>query len=222
MILGLAPGGKTLNESRILLLRHAETSAPDRFHGSESDIGLGERGFRQAEAVAPLLAAETPAALYCSAMLRARQTAEVIARVCKLAPEIEPLLHERKMGPVSGLSRDEGLAVYNEAKTRWMAGELDYTHEGGESYAEIRQRVVPIFQRLAERSVGKTAVVVAHGVVIRVILTTVLADFGPEHFDRLAIDNTAVNDLRWSGGSWRATGLNQKSHLGTDTDRFAW
>ncbi len=45
------PGSKTLT-TRVLLLRHAETAAPDRFHGAESDIGLGARGFLQAEAVA--------------------------------------------------------------------------------------------------------------------------------------------------------------------------
>ncbi|MBV8382979.1 MAG: histidine phosphatase family protein, partial [Planctomycetaceae bacterium] len=62
-------------ETRVLLLRHAETSAPDRFHGAESDVGLGERGRRQAEAVAEILAAEGPDALYSSAMRRALETA---------------------------------------------------------------------------------------------------------------------------------------------------
>ncbi len=67
---GIDPGSKTLRETRILLLRHAETSAPERFHGAESDIGLGERGRRQAVAVAEALAAERPDALYCSGMRR--------------------------------------------------------------------------------------------------------------------------------------------------------
>ena len=35
--------------------RHAETSAPDRFHGAESDIGLSEFGARQAERLAEYL-----------------------------------------------------------------------------------------------------------------------------------------------------------------------
>jgi len=28
-------------DARILLIRHAETQTPDRFHGAESDVGLG-------------------------------------------------------------------------------------------------------------------------------------------------------------------------------------
>ena len=35
--------------TRLLLARHAETAAPDRFHGAESDIGLSAWGFEQAE-----------------------------------------------------------------------------------------------------------------------------------------------------------------------------
>lgn len=216
------PGGKTLKRTRILLLRHAETSAPDRFHGAESDVGLGARGFRQAEAVARVLALEQPAAVYSSAMLRARQTASIVARVAGCAVAVEPLLHERKMGPLSGLSRAEGLDSYTAAKARWMAGDLDHTHEGGESYATIQARVVPILNRLAASSAGTTIVVVAHGVVIRVALTSLLPDLAPEHFDRLAIDNTAINDLCWEGGTWSAVALNQKTHLDEGGDEFAW
>ncbi len=62
----LDPASKMKHETRILLLRHAETSAPDLFHGAESDIGLGERGHLQAETVAQTLAALGPDALYCS------------------------------------------------------------------------------------------------------------------------------------------------------------
>lgn len=214
------PGSKPLSETRLLLLRHAETSAPDFFHGAESDIGLGERGRIQAETVARLLATQRPDVLYCSAMRRALQTAEAIERACDLVAHVEPALHERKMGPLSGVSREEGLAAYAEARKRWMAGELDYTHKGGESFAQIRARVVPILERIVERSPGKTVVVVAHGVVIRVILTTILEGRGPADFQRFPIDNAALNDLRWDGARWRAVHLNQG--IGEDVDKFRW
>jgi broad specificity phosphatase PhoE len=215
-------GGKTLNPCRILLLRHAETSAPDRFHGAESDVGLGDRGRRQVEAVAAALAAESPHAVISSAMRRALDTAAPIARACGLAVRVEPRLHERKMGPLSGLSRDEGLAFYAEAKRRWRAGELDYTHPGGESFAAIRDRAVPVFRSLALEHLGQTVVVIAHGVVIRVLLTTLLADVTPADFDCFAIDNTGVNDLRFRDGRWEAVALNATEHLGGTEERFAW
>lgn len=205
-----------------MLLRHAETAAPDRFHGAESDIGLGPRGFLQAEATARVLTREQPYEVVSSAMLRARQTAQIIAASCAVALKLEPQLHERKMGPLSGLSREDGLGSYDEAKKRWMAGELNYTHPGGESFAAIRQRVLPVFDRLAEEANGRTIVVVAHGVVIRVLLTSVLPGYGPEAFDRFRIDNTAINDLKYENGRWQAVALNSRAHLGAEADGIAW
>jgi probable phosphoglycerate mutase len=190
--------------TRILLLRHAETAVPDRFHGAESDVELGERGHRQAEAAAIGIFECQPAAVYCSPMLRARQTAEPIGVACGLTPIVVPQLHERRMGPLSGMRLDEGWPAYTDAMDRWKAGDLDATHEGGESYREIRERVVPAFVGLADSNAGGTIVVVAHGVVIRVLLSTLLEGKGPADFDGFGIDFVAVNDLRFEGKGWRA------------------
>jgi 2,3-bisphosphoglycerate-dependent phosphoglycerate mutase len=222
MMRSQVPGSKALTTTRVLLLRHAETSAPDRFHGAESDIGLGARGFLQAEAVARRLATEQPSAVVSSAMLRARQTAEPIAAACGRMVTVEPLLHERKMGPLSGVSRDAGLDAYGQAKARWMAGDLAYTHEGGESFEAIRDRALPVFRRLVETCQAGTLVVVSHGVVIRVLLTSILPEYSPAHFDQFAIDNTGINDLRWDGATWSAVALNCRTHLGQEGDDFAW
>jgi 2,3-bisphosphoglycerate-dependent phosphoglycerate mutase len=209
-----------LKETRVLLLRHAETSAPDRFHGAESDVGLGERGRAQTAAVARVLAAERPESLYSSAMRRALETARPIARSCGLDVRIENDLHERRMGTLSGLSREEGLAAYTEAKRRWMTGDVDYTREGGESYAEIQRRVVPVLVRLAEASAGQTVVVVAHGVVIRVLLTSILEGCSAADFESFPIDNTALNDLQFNGARWTPVALNRR--IGSDFDAFSW
>src|SRR5437764_2917466 len=62
----------------VFLLRHAESANPLVFHGAESDVGLSARGRRQAEALAPLLAALSPHAIVSSAMRRAVDTATPI------------------------------------------------------------------------------------------------------------------------------------------------
>ncbi|GAC1474866.1 MAG: histidine phosphatase family protein [Isosphaeraceae bacterium] len=209
MMLRHDPGNKPLKETRVILLRHAETSAPDRFHGAESDVSLGMCGRSQAEAVAKILVHRHPVAIYCSAMARARMTAEAIARACGLTVGIEPNLHERKMGPLSGLTRREGRDVYDEAKMRWESGETDYTHEGGESYSQILARVLPVWERITLDSIGETIIVVAHGVVIRVLLSTILDGYGPANFSEFSIDNAAINELVWDGKHWRALLLNQ-------------
>jgi len=196
--------------TRVLLLRHAETAAPDRFHGAESDVPLGERGHDQARAAADRIAPLNPTAIYCSPMLRARQTAEPIARICGLIPIVVPDLHERRMGPLSGMTLAEGWTAYIAAMDEWKAGNLGAAHEGGESYAQIRDRVVPPFIALARDHPGQTVAVVAHGVVIRVLLSALLEGHGPADFDRFGIDFVAINDLRFDGGTWRASALNDR------------
>ena len=195
--------------TRLLLARHAETSAPDRFHGAESDVGLSDWGLQQAEWLGQSLKDAGARALYGSALRRAVETAIPIGRACGLQPIIIEALHERRIGPLSGVSRDEGWATYAESKARWIAGDLEFSHPGGESYADIRRRVLPVFQDLAARHRGETIIVVAHGVVIRVALTSLAAGFTPSDFDRIAIDFASVNDLAFDGKSWTAHALNQ-------------
>jgi broad specificity phosphatase PhoE len=107
------------------------------------------------------------------------------------------------------LSRETGWEIYAESKRRWMSGDLEFTHPGGESFADIRRRVLPVFEELRARHPGETLIVVAHGVVIRVTLLSLLEGLEPADFDRIAIDFASINDLRWSGKKWQAHALNQ-------------
>jgi broad specificity phosphatase PhoE len=136
-------------------------------------------------------------------------TAEPIGAACGLRPIILPSLHERKIGPLSGLSRDEGWELYAQTKAQWKSGALDYTHSGAESYADIRRRVHPVFEDLRVHHPGETVIVVAHGVVIRIALINLIDTLQPADFDEIGIDFGGINDLEWDGGRWKALALNQ-------------
>jgi broad specificity phosphatase PhoE len=200
--------------TRILLLRHGETSHPALFHGAESDVGLGPAGRAQAAAVAPWLHAQRPAAVYSSGLRRALETASIIADRCGLPATVREALHERRMGALSGRDRVEGWPLYEAARDRWKAGDLHATHAGGESYASIRDRVLPVLAEIASRHRGGGVVVVAHGVVIRVAGTSLLEGFSPADWDRIGIDFVAVHDLRTDGRRWWHEGLNLNVHDG--------
>jgi broad specificity phosphatase PhoE len=187
--------------TRVLLLRHAETAAPHLFHGAESDIGLSLRGAEQARRVAERIRRERPDAVYSSGMRRAAETARAIAEECGLPPLEWPGLHERRMGPLSGVPREAGWSAYEEAKTHWIAGRLDRTHAGGESFAAMSDRVTAAFRALLDREAGRTVVLVAHGVVNRVLLASMLDGHSHADFDRITIDFVAVHDLRWDGAT---------------------
>ncbi len=201
--------GKTTSITRLFLARHAETSDPNRFHGAESDVGLSKWGEKQAELLGERLRGEPAIALYSSAMLRARTTAAIVGGRCGLEPRIEPALHERKIGALSGVSREEGWATYAESRARWLAGDLEFTHEGGESFAAVRRRVVPVLESLAERHRGRTIIVIAHGVVIRVALVSLLDHLGHQDFDKIAIEFASLNELVHDGQRWSAGRLSE-------------
>lgn len=190
------------------LIRHAETSAPNIFHGAESDIGLSPWGERQSRMLADHLATSGAEAVYCSGMSRAIATATPIAEALGLTPVVVPELHERRIGPLSGLGREEGWGVYEESKRRWIAGDLEFTHPGGESFAAMGRRVLPIFADLQARHPSGRFIVVVHGIVIRVALLGLLAGHSPADFDRIAIDFASINELVHDGNGWRAEALN--------------
>ena len=188
--------------TRVLLLRHALTAAPDHFHGAESDVGLGPEGFAQARRVAARIAAERPDAVYSSGMRRAAETARLIAEACGRTPLEWPDLHERRMGPMSRTSRAEGWSIFLVTKAQWIAGRLDYTHERGESFASMSDRASAAAFRgscSTGREAGRTIVVVAHGVLNRVLLASMVDGHSHADFDRISIDFVGVHDLRWDG-----------------------
>lgn len=197
-----------MRETRLLLIRHAETATPNLFHGAESDVDLSAWGERQAVLLAEHLKTRGVDRLYCSGMRRARATAGPVGEALGLEPVIVPELHERRIGPLSGQSRETGWSIYDESKRRWLAGDLEFTHPGGESFADIQRRVSPIFEDLRQQGAGETSVVIAHGIVIRVTLLSLLPELSPADFDRVAIDFASINDLVHDGDAWSARALN--------------
>jgi probable phosphoglycerate mutase len=191
------------------LLRHAESALPTVFHGAESDVGLSERGQRQAAAMAPVLAALQPVAVISSAMRRARETAGPIARACGLPLHLEAELHERRIGALSGTPFQTKEGVWPDTLQRWLAGDTGYAPAGAESFDDIRARVLPVWQRLTAEYAHRSLVVVAHGVVCKVLLLSLGAGLKVSDWHRLGpMRNVAVNELVQSEAGWQAVRIN--------------
>ena len=197
--------------THIYLLRHAETAKPTVFHGAESDIGLSEKGYRQAEIIADVLAPKQPDVVISSGMIRAMNTALPLARRCGLTLQTEPNLHERKVADLSGLPFDGHGGVWPETMRRWMAGEPSYAHPGAESFDDLCARLLPIWHRLVHEHAGKTLVVIAHGIVCKVLLLNLLTGWSVADWERLGpIHNAAVTELLYENDGWRALRLNER------------
>jgi len=185
--------------THVFLLRHAETAVPNVFHGYESDIGLSERGMRQAAAIAAVLAEENPEIVISSAMVRARITAETIAKTCSVPHEIETQLHERKVGILSGQPFADN-PIWTETSRRWSTGETAYAHAGSESLDELKTRLVPAWERVTARHAGRRVVVVAHGIVCKVLLSSLIP--GVRWASLGSVRNVAVHELQKADAEW--------------------
>jgi 2,3-bisphosphoglycerate-dependent phosphoglycerate mutase len=100
--------------------------------------------------------------------------------------------------------------VWPQTLARWMAGRTGHAPPGAESFDDIKGRVLPVWERWAERAKGRTLVVVAHGVVIRVLLVSLLAGHTVADWRRLGmIHNAGVSELVRAGAAWEAVRVSE-------------
>lgn len=153
----------------LTLVRHGQTdwNLERRIQGS-TDVPLNETGRSQAADAAALLAGSTHHAIYASPLVRARETAEIIAQSLGLpAPALTRDMREREFG------RAEGMLVvdYLEQYGGWHS-----EVPGAESLADVRDRALDALDaiardaRLRSAPAAESVIVVTHGGVIRALL----------------------------------------------------
>jgi len=199
-----------MQPTTVWLVRHAETENPHVFNGAETDIGLSDLGFRQAEMAAEWFTSLKPTIVISSAMRRAVDTAQPIVERCRVRHQVEPELHERRIGSLAGTSFSLAEGPWVETLRRWQLGEISYTTPGAESFEEIRDRVFKAWRRNLDDLQGERVVVVAHGVVCKVLLLSLLADHGPADWARIGkAANLSVSELVRTTSGWEARFLLQ-------------
>lgn len=151
---------------RLVLVRHGESvwNTERRIQG-HACAGLAERGFDQAQAVAEALAATHPdAQIVASDLLRAEQTASVIAETLGRDPEFDEGVRERSFGRWEGRTKDEIATEDADAWRQWLGGDDIVGEIGGESSATFGRRVEDALKAIWDRTDdGATTIVVTHG-----------------------------------------------------------
>jgi broad specificity phosphatase PhoE len=193
----------------VWLARHAETANPHVFHGEESDIELGEHGHRQAAAAADWFRRHEPHVVISSHMTRAKQTASAIATACGIPHVTAPSLHERRVGSLGGTSFALAEGPWVETVRNWTTGNTQFTTPGAESYADLVARLVPAFEAAVAPHAGKRVVLIAHGIVCKVLLLSLLPGHGPGKWEELGkAMNLSVSELTRAGEhGWSAASV---------------
>jgi broad specificity phosphatase PhoE len=153
----------------VYLARHGQTAynAERRFQG-QLPVPLDDTGRSQAQQLAELVSGYGFRALWSSPLLRALQTAQVIAQRIGLEPKLDPRLAETDAGAWTDRTFKDVQEQEPERFAAFLTGDPNFAFPQGESFAAQGTRVA---QALADVEAGELpALVVCHGVVIRVAL----------------------------------------------------
>jgi probable phosphoglycerate mutase len=202
--------------TRIVGVRHGETewNAQMRMQG-QLDTHLSERGRWQARRAAEALAGEGIEAIFASDLSRALDTAQAIAAVVGLPIATDRGLRERSFGIFQGHTYAEIDTRWPEDAARWRCHDPAFRPAGGESLVEFSARAVAAVTRIAERSRGRTILVVSHGGILDCLYRAAagLDLAAPRSWE---LGNAAINRLLFTGERFTLVGWSDKAHLEGD------
>lgn len=156
----------------LTLVRHGEP-ARDVAGPNPGDPPLSAAGRFQMGAARNLVEADEYDAVYCSPLLRARESAEILAPGADL--KVDEDLAEFDRGTQRYLHWEDGAEIYRS----YLAGDLS---PWGTTLEEFRTRIHAVVERIRANRPGERVVAVTHGGVINNFLAMLLGSNRPTLF----------------------------------------
>jgi probable phosphoglycerate mutase len=186
--------------TRVFLVRHGETtlSAEDRFAGS-TDVPLGPNGRVQAEKLGQRLGRIAVAAAYASPLMRAVDTASIVARHIGVAVETRDGLREIDHGHWEGMRRTEVEARFPDEYSCWSEDPYTFAPRGGETGVQVVARALPVVREVVTAHPGESVLIVSHKATIRLIIASLLGFDARGYRDRLDQSPASLTVLDFKG-----------------------
>ncbi|MGH2511623.1 MAG: histidine phosphatase family protein [Candidatus Limnocylindrales bacterium] len=214
----------------LVLTRHGLTprSDPEQHLGQRIDVELSPAGQAQATALAVRLDRVRFERILCSPLVRARETAAIIAGRSPQAPPVEPdpRLREMDYGHWEGLTYAQIDERDRDERAAWEIDPADSPCPGGESGNDVARRVTSFLaEQLAAhaaltgdaRTADRPILVVGHSSLNRILVCVALGIEVREFRLRLQQSQANVTALRFEHGSGpgdaRLILLNDLAHL---------
>lgn len=195
--------------TQILFVRHGESedNLKDLMSSLLTCAGLTQHGLGQAQRLAERLKKDqVPVdAVVTSGVLRASQTAHVIAKAFDLEPIRMDDLREIDTGDFEGdtwtMHRDHVAKMWDEDRDLRMT-------TGGETMNEYFDRIGAALSKIEGEWQDQSVVVVSHGLAIAAGLDRLVG----ESTDQLA-KNASLTEFEVTAGEWRLVRFNDATHL---------
>lgn len=189
----------------LLLARHGETvwTREKRIQG-HGDPPLNERGRGQAQALAETLGEVRLDAISSSDLLRASETATIVAAGRAIEVRLDPELRENDFGDWTGWTEDELELRFPQDALLRETGHKAWG--GGESYEEMAGRIIRAVDRIAATHHPEDQIlVVTHNGPIRAVHAHVSGVPYAEYRQRTkSIKKGSVSTVRLENGVWTA------------------
>jgi len=189
----------------VYLVRHGQSEWNVKWlmQGKTSGVPLTKAGIAQARALADKLAPVRLAAIFSSDLLRARQTAQIVAFRRQLPVMTTPALRERSFGLFEGKTLEEYEQKRKLVLNRFHAlpdrakFAFEFPHQI-ESLGKTIDRIMVWLNDVGRQFAGKNVLAVAHGGVLRLLL--IYLNFGSyRQLPPFSIANTACIVLKSTG-----------------------
>lgn len=199
---------------KFLVIRHGETewNKEEIFRGKK-DIPLNDNGKSQAKKTAIQLAQCRIDKIYSSPLLRAKETASIIAERNRVPIYIMDEFTDMDFGIWEGLSLKKVKETYTEEFEIWRRYPQRWKIEGAETLKDVRKRVSKGIKLLInETSKDKTIAIVTHRVICKII-SMIFLGMPNSGFWRIKFDPASISIFEYDGFNFVATTINETSHL---------
>ena len=183
------------------------------------NVPLDEAGIRQAKLVAKRLELYNIEKLYCSNLIRAKETADIIGENLRLVPIIEDDFREISFGDMEGLDDVQIKERFGDFLIERAKAKEDIPNPGGESGEDVFNRAMPIVNRIIEESKldnKKNIAIVSHGGLIRSVVAGVLeAPFAKKLCIGKDLENCSITEINYDEktGNFIVERVNDYAHI---------
>ena len=198
--------------AELILARHGETVwNVEKIYRGRTDVNLDEVGVKQAELLGRYLRNWELEAIYSSPLIRAIDTANIIARYQKIGVHITEGLVDFDYGEWQSLPEQEAKRLYPTLYNEWHNNPHKVKMPGGESLEDVKRRAIGVVNDVIPKYQG-SIVLVAHRVVNKVLICSLLG-LNNSYFWNIRQDVGGITIFNYEDGRFVLTRHNDTSHL---------
>lgn len=194
--------------------RHGETDDNARlvFQG-QGGKGLNARGRAQARRLGERMRKARVTTIVSSDLERAEETARIVGLACDVVHSVDVELREVDVGAWTGKGQEEIARDFPEEWAAWANG-VDVRRGGGETYAELAERIERAVVRISAMDAKDPILVVSHGGSIKSYVAKLLGVSEEGRRALAGVGNAGLTIVeRDSRGRVRLHAWNDTAHL---------